>query len=150
MWITSLSHDAILQALFSACAKMCVRELRKTETANVSVFYLSFCSTIGAIVGCFGPKIFGYEHTVRLPYNYVECLLLLGVGQCLQLSFISPLTLHLMPACLHLFLNSYCSNELRRNIPAANVEPDLQQSKFAANGAPPSKLYRLPMSAGCA
>lgn len=60
---------------------MCVRELRKTETANVSVFYLSFCSTIGAICGCFGPKILGFEHTVRVPYNHVEWLLLLGVGE---------------------------------------------------------------------
>jgi drug/metabolite transporter (DMT)-like permease len=68
------------QALFSACAKMCVRELRKTETANVSVFYLSFCSTIGALCGCFGPKILGYTGSVRMPVNAVEWLLLIGVG----------------------------------------------------------------------
>lgn len=67
------------QALFSACAKMCVRELRKTETANVSVFYLSFCSTIGAICGTFVPKLWGMEGTVRVPHDY-EWLLLLGVG----------------------------------------------------------------------
>ena len=79
----------LLQALFSACAKMCVRELRKTETANVSVFYLSFCSTIGALCGCFGPKIFGYEHTVRLPYNHVEVLLLLGVGKQFPISAVT-------------------------------------------------------------
>eukprot|EP00891_Asterochloris_glomerata_P008721 jgi/Astpho2/8721/Aster-05285 len=38
------------QAFFSACAKMCVRELRKTDTANVSVFYLSFSSTVFATI----------------------------------------------------------------------------------------------------
>ena len=70
-----------MQALFSACAKMCVRELRKTETANVSVFYLSFCSTIGALIGCFGPKILGYVGSVRLPVSSVEWLLLIGVGE---------------------------------------------------------------------
>jgi len=67
------------QALFSACAKMCVRELRKTETANVSVFYLSFCSSIGALCGIFLPKIWGLEGTVRMPHDY-EWLLLLLVG----------------------------------------------------------------------
>jgi len=71
-----------LQALFSACAKMCVRELRKTETANVSVFYLSFCSSIGALCGIFLPKIWGLEGTVRMPHDY-EWLLLLLVGECL-------------------------------------------------------------------
>ena len=39
-----------VQAFFSACAKMCVRELRKTDTANVSVFYLSFSSTVFATI----------------------------------------------------------------------------------------------------
>ena len=58
---------------------MCVRELRKTETANVSVFYLSFCSTIGAIIGTCGPKIFGVQNSIRLPHQ-TEWLLLLGVG----------------------------------------------------------------------
>ena len=29
---------------------MCVRELRKTDTANVSVFYLSFSSTVFAAI----------------------------------------------------------------------------------------------------
>ena len=46
-----LSHfHTLVQAFFSACAKMCVRELRKTDTANVSVFYLSFSSTIFAAI----------------------------------------------------------------------------------------------------
>ena len=70
----------VLQAFFSACAKMCVRELRKTETANVSVFYLSFCSTIGALIGTIGPKIFGVENSIRTPHG-TEWLLLLGVGK---------------------------------------------------------------------
>lgn len=68
---------------------MCVRELRKTETANVSVFYLSFCSTIGAIVGTLGPKIFGVHDSIRLPHN-AEWLLLLGVGEYLTRSFNIP------------------------------------------------------------
>ena len=46
---TSQSHTPA-QAFFSACAKMCVRELRKTDTANVSVFYLSFSSTVFAVI----------------------------------------------------------------------------------------------------
>ena len=71
-----------MQALFSACAKMAVRELRKTETANVSVFYLSLCSTIGALCGCFGPKLWGMAGTVRVPHNATEWLLMLGVGTC--------------------------------------------------------------------
>ncbi len=74
-----------MQALFSACAKMCVRELRKTETANVSVFYLSFCSTIGALCGILLPKFWGVEDTVRMP-DGLEWLLLIGVGKPLLLS----------------------------------------------------------------
>merc|ERR1712130_936182 len=50
-----------------------------TETANVSVFYLSFCSTIGALGGILLPKIWGVENTVRVPHG-LEWLLLLGVG----------------------------------------------------------------------
>ena len=65
---------------------MAVRELRKTETTNVSVFYLSFCSTIGAICGCWGPKLWGLEDTVRLPFNNTEWLLLLAVGKLPALS----------------------------------------------------------------
>lgn len=68
------------QALFSACAKMCVRELRKTETANVSVFYLSFCSTIGAICAIIIQTFLGVENAIRLPHNW-EWLLLIGVGE---------------------------------------------------------------------
>lgn len=69
-----------MQAFFSACAKMCVRELRKTETANVSVFYLSFCSTIGALVGTLAPKLFGVKESIRMPHD-IEWLLLVGVGE---------------------------------------------------------------------
>ena len=85
----------MVQALFSACAKMCVRELRKTETANVSVFYLSFCSTIGAICAIIIQTFLGVENAIRFPHDW-EWLLLVGVGElflhCLAKNGSSALT----------------------------------------------------------
>ena len=72
--------DASLQACFSACAKMCVRELRKTDTANVSVFYLSFCSTIGATIGLCVSYIWGGGQGLLMPHSF-EWLLFLGIGE---------------------------------------------------------------------
>lgn len=66
--------------MFSACAKMCVRELRKTDTANVSVFYLSLCSTIGATIGLLISSIWGDGRGLVMPHSF-EWLLFLGIGQ---------------------------------------------------------------------
>ncbi|KAK9865750.1 hypothetical protein WJX84_008399 [Apatococcus fuscideae] len=71
---------ALNQAFCSAISKMCVRELRFTDTPNVSVFYLGFCSTIGAIIGCTVPKLWGVENTFRLPNEAIEWWLILGTG----------------------------------------------------------------------
>ncbi len=59
---------------------MCVRELRFTDTPNVSVFYLGLCSTLGAIVGCTVPKLWGVENTFRMPNASIEWLYILGTG----------------------------------------------------------------------
>lgn len=69
-----------LQAFCSAIAKMCVRELRFTDTPNVSVFYLGLCSSIGAIFGCTAPKLWGVENTFRMPNAAVEWWLIVGTG----------------------------------------------------------------------
>ena len=71
---------SILQAVFSACAKMCVRELRKTDTANVSVFYLSLCSTIGATIGLVISMIWGAGQGLMLPHAW-EWALFAGIGK---------------------------------------------------------------------
>ncbi len=68
-----------LQACFSACAKMCVRELRKTDTANVSVFYLSLCSTIGATIGLGWSMLWGSGQGLILPHAW-EWALFAGIG----------------------------------------------------------------------
>ena len=69
-----------MQAVFSACAKMCVRELRKTDTANVSVFYLSFCSTIGASIGLGISMVWGSGQGLMLPHAW-EWALFAGIGK---------------------------------------------------------------------
>ncbi|KAK9837654.1 hypothetical protein WJX74_002242 [Apatococcus lobatus] len=71
---------ALNQAFCSAIAKMCVRELRFTDTPNVSVFYLGLCSSIGAVVGCTAPKLWGVANTFRMPNAPVEWWLILGTG----------------------------------------------------------------------
>ena len=67
------------QALCSACAKMCVRELR-AEPPNVSVFYMAFVSLIAAVIGCTVPALFGFENVFRIPGHWAEWVLLVGVG----------------------------------------------------------------------
>ena len=59
---------------------MCVRELRKTDTANVSVFYLSFCSTIGATIGLGVSVIWGSGQGLMLPHAW-EWALFAGIGE---------------------------------------------------------------------
>lgn len=70
---------AIGQACFSACAKMCVRELRKTDTANVSVFYLSLCSTIGATIGLGASMLWGSGQGLMMPHAW-DWALFAGIG----------------------------------------------------------------------
>ena len=69
-----------VQAFFSACAKMCVRELRKTDTANVSVFYLSFSSTVFAIIALTVSWLVGGAG-VRIPSAPVDWGLFALVGE---------------------------------------------------------------------
>ena len=69
-----------VQAFFSACAKMCVRELRKTDTANVSVFYLSFSSTVFAIIALTVSWLVGGAG-VRIPTAPVDWGLFALVGK---------------------------------------------------------------------
>lgn len=67
------------QALCSACAKMCVRELR-AESPNVSVFYMAWVSLLAALVGCFVTPLFGFTNTFRMPNHWAEWTLLAGIG----------------------------------------------------------------------
>ena len=60
---------------------MCVRELRFTDTPNVSVFYLGATSTLAAIVGCTAPKLWGVENTFRMPNAAIEWYLIAGTGE---------------------------------------------------------------------
>ncbi|KAK9812242.1 hypothetical protein WJX73_006670 [Symbiochloris irregularis] len=71
---------ALLQAFSSACAKMCVRELRTTESPFVSVLYLSMCSFVASIVGCAIPAALKVPNSFRLPIGLKEWGFLLGVG----------------------------------------------------------------------
>lgn len=74
-----LDVETFLQAVFSACAKMCVRELRKTDTANVSVFYLSLCSTVGASIGLSITMMWGSGQGLMLPHAW-DWALFAGIG----------------------------------------------------------------------
>ncbi len=78
---TQCAHTicVFLQACFSACAKMCVRELRKTDTANVSVFYLSLCSTIGATIGLGASMLWGSGQGLMMPHAW-DWALFAGIG----------------------------------------------------------------------
>lgn len=42
----------MLQAFFSACARICVRELRKTETTDIIMVYSSTVHCLCATVAC--------------------------------------------------------------------------------------------------
>ena len=98
---THCAHTAcvFLQACFSACAKMCVRELRKTDTANVSVFYLSLCSTIGATIGLGASMLWGSGQGLMMPHAWDWALFagigsihnLLGSAECIIMLFIAVL-----------------------------------------------------------
>ena len=76
----TIRHVLSWQACFSACAKMCVRELRKTDTANVSVFYLSLCSTIGASIGLGISMVWGSGQGLMMPHAW-EWGLFAGIGK---------------------------------------------------------------------
>jgi hypothetical protein len=67
------------QALCSACAKMCVRELR-AEHPNVSVFYMAWVSLVAALIGCFLPKAWGDTNSFRVPDHWAQWTLLVGIG----------------------------------------------------------------------
>ncbi len=58
---------------------MCVRELRKTDTANVSVFYLSLCSTIGATIGLGASMLWGSGQGLMMPHAW-DWALFAGIG----------------------------------------------------------------------
>ena len=73
--------DAV-QALCSALAKMCVRELR-TEAPNTSVFYMAAVSLVAAVIGCFLPLAWGDTTSFKMPNHWLEWLLLCGVGASL-------------------------------------------------------------------
>ena len=67
------------QALCSALAKMCVRELR-TEAPNTSVFYMAAVSLVAAVIGCFLPMAWGDTTSFKVPNHWLEWVLLCGVG----------------------------------------------------------------------
>lgn len=62
---------------------MCVRELRKTDTANVSVFYLSLCSTIGASIGLGASMLWGSKQGLMMPHAW-DWALFAGIGDILH------------------------------------------------------------------
>ncbi len=78
MMLVSTSVDSV-QALCSALAKMCVRELR-TEAPNTSVFYMAAVSLVAAIIGCFLPLAWGDTTSFKMPNHWLEWTLLCGVG----------------------------------------------------------------------
>ena len=63
---------------------MCVRELRKTDTANVSVFYLSLCSTIGATIGLGASMLWGSGQGLMMPHAW-DWALFAGIGNICNL-----------------------------------------------------------------
>jgi hypothetical protein len=91
------------QALCSAMAKMCVRELR-AENPNVSVFYMAWVSLIAALIGCFLPMTWGATDSFRVPSHWAEWVLLTGIGKllCYQAAVLwimfQPLNLPIMLA----------------------------------------------------
>ena len=80
-----LSHSrcCACQALCSALAKMCVRELR-TEAPNTSVFYMAAVSLVAAIIGCFLPMAWGDTTSFKVPDRWFQWLLLVGIGEHLE------------------------------------------------------------------
>lgn len=78
-----------MQALSSACAKMCVRELR-TENPSVSVFYLSWVTAAAAAIAICIQIALGKPvgEAMPVPGTFLDWVLFLGVGECP-----SPLTL---------------------------------------------------------
>ena len=71
---------AVGQALCSACAKMCVRFLRSSESPHVSVFYLSATSLTVSLCATLIPKALGYHGSIRMPNCAMEWAFLAGVG----------------------------------------------------------------------
>jgi hypothetical protein len=73
------------QALSSACAKMCVRELR-SENPSVSVFYLSWVTVaVAGLVLIFQLLLGSPAHqVVPPPKTLLDVILFLGVGMSLH------------------------------------------------------------------
>ena len=85
MSVSERSLPITVQALCSALAKMCVRELR-TEAPNTSVFYMAAVSLVAAVIGCFLPFAWGDKSSFKVPDHWLEWVLLCGVGASLQYS----------------------------------------------------------------
>ena len=77
------------QALCSALAKMCVRELR-TEAPNTSVFYMAAVSLVAAVIGCFLPLAWGDTTSFKVPDHWLQWVLLCGVGASRQPPLSAP------------------------------------------------------------
>lgn len=71
-----------MQALSSACAKMCVRELR-TENPSVSVFYLSWVTSTAAAIAIFIQIAIGKPvgKAIPLPGTFLDWALFLAIGE---------------------------------------------------------------------
>eukprot|EP00884_Botryococcus_braunii_P009322 jgi/Botrbrau1/18391/Bobra.152_1s0003.1 len=74
---------ALGQALSSACAKMCVRELR-SENPSVSVFYLSWVTVVAAGLVLVIQIVSGMpvHEVIPPPKTFLDYVLFLGVGFC--------------------------------------------------------------------
>ena len=72
----------LLQALCSACAKMCVRFLRNTESPHVSVFYQAWVSLVIALCASLIPRALGHPGSIRQVDGWVEWTFMAGVGEC--------------------------------------------------------------------
>ena len=57
--------------------QMVVRELRKTDTVQVMIFYLVMCTLTYSFIGC----VFSWRHLVT-PNSWKHAALLIGVGAC--------------------------------------------------------------------
>ncbi len=77
-----------MQALSSACAKKCVRELR-TENPSVSVFYLSWVTSAAAAIAIFIQIALGKPvgKAIPVPGTFLGWALFLAVGEWSQPHF---------------------------------------------------------------
>jgi len=105
---SGLTCSAAAQALCSALAKMCVRELR-TEAPNTSVFYMAAVSLVAAVVGCFLPMAWGDTTSFKVPNHWAEWLLLCGVGGLLRHSVLISDLATLLSLEQTIVLNARCA-----------------------------------------